>query len=59
MKQLASAMKVNAWLCAFATDRDLEIALSRSINLWPPKTVIVYCVWRVHGGVVCSGKAND
>ena len=52
-------MKVNAWLCAFATDRGLEIALSRSINLWPPKTVIVYCVWRVHGGVVCSGKAND
>ena len=88
--RLASAMKVNAWLCAFAMDRDLESTLSESINFRLPKTmnyvlsvscvlcgacvcvvmcsvcvhgvcvsVCVWCWWRVHGGVVCSGKAND
>ncbi len=29
----ASAMKVNAWICAPATDRDLESGLSKSISV--------------------------
>ena len=48
--RFASAMKVNAWLFALTTDRDLESALSKSIHLRPPRTVnyvlrvIVCCV---------------
>ena len=38
-ERLASAMKINAWSCALATDRDLESGLSKSINVRPPKTV--------------------
>ena len=29
----ASAMKVNAWICAPATDRDLESGLSKSASV--------------------------
>ena len=35
----ASAMKVNAWVCALATDRDLESGLCNSINVRLPGTV--------------------
>ena len=35
-----SAMKVNAWICATATDRDLESASSKRVNLRP-----LGCVW--------------
>ena len=37
--KLASAMKVNAWLCAPATDRDLESGLSKSISVRTRRTV--------------------
>ena len=30
---IAGAMKVNAWICAPATDRDLESGLSKSANV--------------------------
>ena len=33
----ASAMKVKAWICAPATDRDLESGSSKSIKCWDPK----------------------
>ena len=29
----ASAMEVNAWICALATDRDLESGLSKSASV--------------------------
>ena len=35
----ASAMKVNAWICALATDRDLESGLSKRANVRTPKMV--------------------
>ena len=35
----ASGMKVNAWTCAPATDRDLESGLSRSISVRTRKMV--------------------
>ena len=35
----ASAMKVNAWIFAPATDRDLESGLSKSINVRTRKMV--------------------
>ena len=35
----ATAMKVNAWKCAPATDRDLEICLSKSISVGTRKMV--------------------
>ena len=31
--KLASAMKVNTWICAPATDRDLESGLSKSMSV--------------------------
>ena len=36
---LASAMKVNAWICAPATDRDLESGLSKNISVRTRKMV--------------------
>ena len=35
----ASAMKVNAWICAPATDRDLESGLSKSPSVTTRKMV--------------------
>ena len=35
----ASAMKVNAWICALATDRDLESGLSKSASVRTRKMV--------------------
>ena len=35
----ASSMKVNAWICAPATDRDLESGLSKSMSVRSRKTV--------------------
>ena len=35
----ASALKVNAWICAPATDRDLESGLSSSIRVRTRKMV--------------------
>ena len=35
----ASAMKVNAWICAPATDRDLESGVSKSANVRTRKMV--------------------
>ena len=37
--KLASAMKVNAWICAPATDRDLESGLSGSTRFRTRKVV--------------------
>ena len=37
--KLVSAMKVNAWICAPATDRDIESGLSKSISARTRKVV--------------------
>ena len=37
--KLASAMKVNAWICAPATDRDFESGLHKSANVRTRKMV--------------------
>ena len=37
--ELASAMEVNVWTCATATDRDLESGLSKSTSVWTRKMV--------------------
>ena len=38
-------MKVNAWTCALATDRDLESGLSKSISVWTQKMVNYVSGW--------------
>ena len=40
----ASAMKVNAWICAPATDRDLESGLSKSASVRTRK-MVNYATW--------------
>ena len=32
-------MKVNGWICALATDRDLESGFSKSISVWTREMV--------------------
>ena len=67
--RFASALKVNPRFCALTIDRDLESALSKSINLPPPKTVncvacdcvlcgvcVCVCVVCARCVSVCSGK---
>ena len=39
----ASAMKVNAWTCAPATDRDLESGLSKSMSVRTRRMVNCAC----------------